>query len=220
MKIAVTSQNRREITEHAGRCRNFWVFDVEDGRVAGRNLLELPKEASFHDSSPHAVHPLDGVDVLIAGGMGSGLQARLRARESRPWSLRRKIRIVRCCSGSRTPWRAQSRMRTRTARTTVSTTITREAAVAAAAATARRHTFRRGCRGAAVSRGRRGASGRAVHPCTLGRQLRLHRCGGPDSRAASAGCAGRVHSPARAVACGHRHDRAASVRKVTHEYAR
>ena len=40
MKIAVTSQNRREITEHAA-------------------------------------HPLDGVDVLIAGGMGSGLQARL-----------------------------------------------------------------------------------------------------------------------------------------------
>jgi hypothetical protein len=30
MRIAVTSQNRREITEHAGRCRNFWVFDVED----------------------------------------------------------------------------------------------------------------------------------------------------------------------------------------------
>lgn len=49
MKFAVTSQNRREIT----------------------------KEASFHDSSPHAAHPLDGVDVLIEGGMGSGLQARL-----------------------------------------------------------------------------------------------------------------------------------------------
>jgi predicted Fe-Mo cluster-binding NifX family protein len=77
MKIAVTSQNRRQITGHAGRCRNFWIFDVEDGRVAARNLLELPTEASFHDSSPHAAHPLDGIDVLIAGGMGTGLQARL-----------------------------------------------------------------------------------------------------------------------------------------------
>jgi len=77
MKIAVTSQNRRDITEHAGRCRNFWVFDVNDGRVTGRSLLELPKEASFHDSSLHAAHPLDGVDLLIAGGMGAGLQARL-----------------------------------------------------------------------------------------------------------------------------------------------
>jgi predicted Fe-Mo cluster-binding NifX family protein len=77
MRIAVTSQNRRDITEHAGRCRNFWVFDVDSGRVTGRSLLELPKEASFHDSAPHAEHPLDGVDLLIAGGMGAGLQARL-----------------------------------------------------------------------------------------------------------------------------------------------
>jgi len=77
MRIAVTSQNRRDVTEHAGRCRNFWVFDVENGQLISRSLLELPKEASFHDSSPHAEHPLDGVNLLIAGGMGEGLQARL-----------------------------------------------------------------------------------------------------------------------------------------------
>lgn len=77
MRIAVTSQNRRDITEHAGRCRNFWVFEVDGGRITDRSLLELPKEASFHDSSSHAAHPLDGVNVLIAGGMGQGLQARL-----------------------------------------------------------------------------------------------------------------------------------------------
>jgi predicted Fe-Mo cluster-binding NifX family protein len=80
MKVAVTSQNRRDITEHAGRCRNFWVFDVDDGVILDSSLLELPKEASFHDSSPHAAHPLDGVDVLIAGGMGDGLKARLARR--------------------------------------------------------------------------------------------------------------------------------------------
>jgi predicted Fe-Mo cluster-binding NifX family protein len=77
MRIAVTSQNRRDITEHAGRCRNFWVFELDGGRITDCSLLELPKEASFHDSSPHASHPLDGVDLLIAGGMGEGLQARL-----------------------------------------------------------------------------------------------------------------------------------------------
>ena len=47
------------------------------GGSPAAHLLELPKEASFHDSSPHAEHPLDGVDLLIAGGMGEGLQARL-----------------------------------------------------------------------------------------------------------------------------------------------
>lgn len=80
MKIAVTSQNRKNITEHAGRCRKFWVFSVEDNAVVDKQLLELPKEQAFHDSSPHAPHPLDYIDILIAGGMGQGLMTRLERR--------------------------------------------------------------------------------------------------------------------------------------------
>jgi len=78
MKIAVTSQNRKTITEHAGRCRKFWVFSIENNSITNRELIELPKEQSFHDSSPHETHPLDEMDVLIAGGMGHGLMNRLQ----------------------------------------------------------------------------------------------------------------------------------------------
>lgn len=77
MKIAVTSQNRKNVTEHAGRCRKFWVFDIEGDKVVDKQLLELPKEQAFHDSSPHDIHPLDDIDVLLTGGMGSGLAQRL-----------------------------------------------------------------------------------------------------------------------------------------------
>jgi predicted Fe-Mo cluster-binding NifX family protein len=77
MKIAVTSQNRKTVTEHAGRCRKFWVFNTENNKIVDKTLLQLPKELSFHDSSPHEAHPLDEVDVLIAGGMGHGLMMRL-----------------------------------------------------------------------------------------------------------------------------------------------
>jgi len=77
MKIAVTSQNRRDVTAHAGRCRKFWVFQVDEGRVAGKELLKLPKEQSFHESSPHQRHPLDDVAVLITAGMGEGMSRRL-----------------------------------------------------------------------------------------------------------------------------------------------
>lgn len=80
MKIAVTSQNRRTITEHAGKCRKFWVYDIDQDQVVGRELLELPMEQSFHESSPHEPHPLDVVQVLITGGMGPGLQHRLAAK--------------------------------------------------------------------------------------------------------------------------------------------
>ena len=77
MKIAVASQNRKQVTGHTGRCRKFWIYEIADDQVADKVLLELPMEQSFHAASPHAPHPLDGVQVLICGGMGQGLVTRL-----------------------------------------------------------------------------------------------------------------------------------------------
>lgn len=79
-KIAVTSQNRKTVTEHAGKCRKFWIYDVNAGRVTGKALLELPIEQSLHESPSGQAHPLDAVDVLITAGIGSGLQQRLLQR--------------------------------------------------------------------------------------------------------------------------------------------
>ncbi len=78
MKIAVTSQNKREVTGHAGKCRKFWIYETEN--IGEKILLELPKEQCFHESSPHAPHPLDDVQVLITGGMGAGLIRRLEVK--------------------------------------------------------------------------------------------------------------------------------------------
>jgi len=78
MKIAVTSQNRKTITGHAGKCRKFWVYELQGQEIKGKNLLELTLEQSFHESAHDQPHPLDGVAVLISGGMGFGLQNRLK----------------------------------------------------------------------------------------------------------------------------------------------
>ena len=77
MKIAVTSQNRRTITGHAGRCRKFWIFTTDSNKSVDKELIELPKEQSFHESPAHEAHPLDDIDILIAGDMGQGLVRRL-----------------------------------------------------------------------------------------------------------------------------------------------
>jgi predicted Fe-Mo cluster-binding NifX family protein len=77
MKIAVASQNRKDITGHTGRCRKFWVYTIENNEIVEKELLELPKEQSFHDSSPFEPSPLDNLQVLITGGMGTGLARRL-----------------------------------------------------------------------------------------------------------------------------------------------
>jgi len=79
MKIAVTSQNRKTITGHAGKCRKFWVYETDGADVLDKVLLELPMEQSFHESHGQP-HPLDDVNVLICGGMGMGLTDRLKAK--------------------------------------------------------------------------------------------------------------------------------------------
>ena len=80
MQIAVASQNKRDIFSHAGRARRFWIFQVEAGAITSKHLLELSKEECFHEAPHGEPHPLDGVDVLIAGGMGAGLLRRLERR--------------------------------------------------------------------------------------------------------------------------------------------
>ncbi|MGB9496075.1 MAG: NifB/NifX family molybdenum-iron cluster-binding protein [Azonexus sp.] len=78
MQIAITSQNRKTITEHAGQCRNFWIYDVEKGAVVGKRLVELAIEQSFHASHHQLAAPLAEINVLITASMGSGLYSRLK----------------------------------------------------------------------------------------------------------------------------------------------
>ncbi|QEW07527.1 NifB/NifX family molybdenum-iron cluster-binding protein [Nitrincola iocasae] len=85
MKIAVTSQNRKTVTGHAGRCRKFWIYTLEESRVVDKSLLELSKDESFHDSDSNAPHPLDNMNILLTAEVGKGLSARL---------ARKGIRVV------------------------------------------------------------------------------------------------------------------------------
>ena len=74
MKIAISSQNKRTVTGHPGKCRKFWVYSVLDGQREDRTLLELSEEQMFHNhpkDQPHAIHE---VDVLISGMMAVWLQ--------------------------------------------------------------------------------------------------------------------------------------------------
>ncbi len=78
--IAVTSQNRKTVTEHAGRCRRFWIYETAGSEVKDRTLLKLPIEQTLHEHPLGGPHPLDDVHVLITAGMGTGLRERLQRR--------------------------------------------------------------------------------------------------------------------------------------------
>jgi predicted Fe-Mo cluster-binding NifX family protein len=77
MKLAVTSQDHSTVTGHAGRCRAFWVFEVDAKEVRERTLVEVAEAETFHASHHALPKGLTGITALISQGMGAGLFARL-----------------------------------------------------------------------------------------------------------------------------------------------
>ena len=78
MKIAITSQNFRTITGHAGKTRRFLVFEVHDnGNYEEQDRLDLPKEMSLHAFHGEH-HPLFDMDVVITAGCGRGFHTRMQ----------------------------------------------------------------------------------------------------------------------------------------------
>jgi predicted Fe-Mo cluster-binding NifX family protein len=77
MKIAITSQNFRTITAHAGKSRRFLVFSPnEQGEWEELERLDLPKEMSIHEFRG-LDHPLFHYDILVSASAGQGFIRRL-----------------------------------------------------------------------------------------------------------------------------------------------
>lgn len=80
MKFAVTSQDFRTVTGHAGMTRRFLVYQASvPDEVAEVTRLDLPKELAFHGFAG-GPHPIDGVDVLLTASAGEGFHRKMAAR--------------------------------------------------------------------------------------------------------------------------------------------
>lgn len=76
MKIAVATQDWTTVAGHAGQTRTWAVFDLAAHRPADPlpepARVTLAKEQLFHHFRDDGPHPLDGVDVVVAGSAGDG----------------------------------------------------------------------------------------------------------------------------------------------------
>lgn len=85
MKIAIaTSKDYTEVASHAGQATAWLVYDLR--QHAAEQLLPTPQFISldkaqvlhhFKDDQPH---PLDGIDLVIAGSAGDGFKRHMRQR--------------------------------------------------------------------------------------------------------------------------------------------
>jgi len=91
MKIAVTSQNFRTVTGHAGKTRKFLVHELRpDGSIVPAGRLDLPKRMSIHAHPVDAPHPLDEMDFLVTSGCGRGFIGKMAARGVSVWLTRQQ----------------------------------------------------------------------------------------------------------------------------------
>ena len=72
--VAISAQNRKTIFEHAGRCRNFLIYTIEDGQITNKKLLELTQEETLHNvlHNPNESSVLFDVDIILTRGIGNG----------------------------------------------------------------------------------------------------------------------------------------------------
>lgn len=87
MKIAVGTKDWTRVGGHAGQTRCWLVWDLAglEGTDVAAQLpeparVELTKEQVFHNFQDDGPHPLDGVDLVIAGSAGDGFVRHLKTR--------------------------------------------------------------------------------------------------------------------------------------------
>lgn len=81
MRIAVTSDDFRNVTGHAGRSRCFLVFEAEGGAPPREvDRLTLPPERTMREFLGVGPHPFDDLDAVITAHAGAGFIGRLAAR--------------------------------------------------------------------------------------------------------------------------------------------
>ena len=80
MNIAIAIDREGRISTDTATCRDFMVYDIDAGEIRNRHALSLSEAETLGKVDIiHEFHPLDGVSVLIAAGMGRATADGLKA---------------------------------------------------------------------------------------------------------------------------------------------
>ncbi|MBJ7532686.1 hypothetical protein JDN40_00920 [Rhodomicrobium vannielii ATCC 17100] len=84
MKIAIATKDWQSVAGHAGQSRFWLLYDLSSVK-AGDPLpapthIQLTNAEILHYFEDDAPHPLDGVDVVVAGSAGDGFVRRMKKR--------------------------------------------------------------------------------------------------------------------------------------------
>ncbi len=81
MKIAIATTDEQLVSGHAGQSRHWLVYDCQPGQaLPTAQVVQLSKEQVFHHFKDDGPHPLDGVEVIVAGSAGDGFKRHMQKR--------------------------------------------------------------------------------------------------------------------------------------------
>ena len=77
IKVAVASDNKQSMEGHAGKCQNYFIYEIDDKGNYTKELKELTKKETlkytFHsDKSENPQNYLFGMDILLTTQIGQG----------------------------------------------------------------------------------------------------------------------------------------------------
>jgi predicted Fe-Mo cluster-binding NifX family protein len=84
MKIAIATKDWQTVTGHAGKAKCWLLYDL--GAAPSREELpppsriELTQEQILHYFKDDGPHPLDGVEIVVAGSAGDGFVRHMKKR--------------------------------------------------------------------------------------------------------------------------------------------
>ncbi len=74
--VAVTFQNKKTISSHAGKCRNYLIYTINNSIIESKKVLELTINETlhsyFHNENSSKRHILFESDILLTKGIGTG----------------------------------------------------------------------------------------------------------------------------------------------------
>ncbi len=84
MKIAVATRDWTAVSGHAGQTRTWVVYDLaghrEGSPLPTPSRVTLAEDELFHHFRDDGPHPLDGVEIVVAGSAGDGFIRHMRTR--------------------------------------------------------------------------------------------------------------------------------------------
>ncbi len=84
VKIAIATKDWLTVSGHAGQARCWLIYDLAPSQggwpLPAPARVELAKEQVLHRFRDDGPHPLDGVDIVVAGSAGDGFVRHMRKR--------------------------------------------------------------------------------------------------------------------------------------------